>query len=374
MTKVAHILTRLDLGGAQRNTLYTTEHLNPERFETLLICGPGGVLDSEAGARRIVVDALVREIHPWKDLLAFLELRRILRREKPQIVHTHSSKAGILGRLAARSADVPVIIHTFHGFGFHDHQPWVIKKIFILAERLCAVFSQALVFVSRANWDDALRHHLGDPKRYVLIRSGIKLSDFPAVAAASLTKKSLGLGPDSRLVLSVGNFKPQKNPWDFLAAAKIVAEQHPQSCFVFVGDGPRREEIQSQASMAGLKQRFLLPGWRRDVPELLAAADVFVLTSLWEGLPRAMLEAMKSGVPAVCYATDGVKDVIEDGENGYLIAPGDVAALASRVAQLLSDEPLRRKLGQAAATSITQEFDIDAMVRRQEELYSKLLK
>ncbi len=286
-------------------------------------------------------------------------------------MHTHSSKAGILGRLAAWSAGVPVIIHTFHGFGFHEGQGFLVKRLYVLAERLAATVSAALVFVSRENQNYAKGYGLGQPEHYELIRSGVRLSDFPARCDAAAKKKSLGLEPQARLVLCVGNFKPQKNPEDFLAAARLVARARPDAAFVFVGDGPLRERLSAEA--ADLKGRFLTPGWRRDVAELLAASDVFVLTSLWEGLPRALVEAMKSGVPPVCYATDGVKDLVRSGENGILVPQRDAAALAQRVRDLLDDDALRRRLGAAAAASIGPEFDIDGMVRRQEELYQRLL-
>ena len=376
--KVVHIITRLDLGGAQQNTLHTVRNLDPNRFEAMLLCGAGGVLDCElqswpnGGPRWQLVGNLVRAISPWRDLLAFLELRRLLLKEKPAVVHTHSSKAGILGRLAAWSAGVPVVVHTFHGFGFHEGQPWLKKWIYVLAERLAGTLSTALVFVSRENEFYAKGYGLGNPEDYVLIRSGIKLGDFPARCDAVEKKKSLGLKPEARLVLSVGNFKPQKNPEDFLAAARIVAQSQPDAAFVFVGDGPMRGKL--EAGAGELAPRFLLPGWRRDVAELLAASDVFVLTSLWEGLPRALVEAMKSGVVPVCYATDGVKDLIRSGENGILVPQRDAAALAQRVKDLLVDDALRKKMGAAAAAAIGPEFDIDGMVRRQEELYSRLLK
>jgi glycosyltransferase involved in cell wall biosynthesis len=317
------------------------------------------------------VPHLVREISPWRDWLACLELRRLFLKEKPAVVHTHSSKAGILGRLAAWAAGVPVVVHTFHGFGFHDGQFCLKKWLYVWAERLTGAMSTALVFVSRSNEDYAKRHGLGNPARYVLIRSGVKLADFPAGCDAAEKKKSLGLKPEARLVLSVGNFKAQKNPADFLAAAKVVAASVPDAAFVFVGDGPLRGELETAARELG--PRIRLPGWRRDVAELLAASDVFVLTSLWEGLPRALVEAMKSGVAPVCYATDGVKDLIRDGKNGFSVRPGDFTALARRVADLLKNDALRKELGAAAAASIGPEFDIEGMVRQQEDLYAKLL-
>ncbi|MBI3554500.1 MAG: glycosyltransferase family 4 protein [Elusimicrobia bacterium] len=379
--KVVHVITRLDLGGAQQNTLHTVRHLDASRFEVLLVCGRGGPLEGEVAAmppeahwRALFMSSLVRHIHPGLDLLAFLQLVSLFHSERPDVVHTHSSKAGVLGRLAAAAAGVPCVVHTYHGFGFNDYQsPWI-KAFYVWAERLCCALSDALIFVSNANRDYARRHRLGRPDRYRLIRSGIKLSDFPAsVENPGQKKASLGLGMHKPLVLSVGNLKPQKNPGDFVALAEKVAAAGRDCSFLYIGDGPLRRRLEYLLIATGLGNRFALPGWRRDIPELMAVADVFVLTSLWEGLPRALVEAMKSGLPCVCYATDGVLDLLEDGVNGFVVPQGNVTLLGERVARLLADEDLRRRIGRKAAESIGEEFDIDAMVRRQERLYDELL-
>lgn len=375
--KVAHLVTRLDLGGAQQNTLHTVRHLNRAFFEPLLICGPGGMLDDEARAdpsfRMIFVDSLQRDISPIHDLLALLELTRIFLAEKPDILHTHSSKAGILGRLAAALAGVPVVVHTYHGFGFHDRQPSPVKGLYVLLERLCARFTDALVFVSRANIAYAAEHSIARPEEAVLIRSGVALSGLPAPVDAAKLKMSAGVGMHKPLVVSIGNLKPQKNVGDLLEAAALSLRDVPEARFVFIGDGPQRRALEARAFALGLNDRFIFLGWRRDAAQWLAAADVFAMTSLWEGLPRALVEAMKSGRPAVCYATDGVLDLIKDGENGFTVAPGDHAALAARVTALLKDAPLRKRIGEAAASAIGPDFDIDGMVRAQEALYARLL-
>lgn len=376
--KVAHLVTRLDLGGAQQNTLHTVRHLNRASFEPVLICGRGGMLDGEAAAdqsfRTVFVDSLQRDISPLHDLLALLELTRILLAEKPDLLHTHSSKAGILGRLAAALAGVPVVVHTYHGFGFHDRQPPVVKGLYVLLERLCARFTDALVFVSKANIAYAAAHGIASPEEAVLIRSGVALAGLPAPVDAAKLKMSAGVGMHKLLVLSIGNLKPQKNAGDFVAAAAAVLAAVPEARFVFLGDGPQRRALEARAFALGLEGKVLFLGWRRDAAQWLAAADVFVMTSLWEGLPRALVEAMKSGKPAVCYAADGVVDLIESGKNGFLIEPGDHAALAERVTELLQDEPLRMRLGTAASAAVGPEFDIDGMVRAQEALYDRLLR
>lgn len=376
--KVLHLVTRLDLGGAQQNTLHTVRHLDRAAFEPVLVCGRGGMLDDEAAGdpsfRTVFVDSLQRDIHPFYDLLALLELAKVLLAEKPAILHTHSSKAGILGRLAAALAGVPVVVHTYHGFGFHDRQPAPVKALYVFLEKLCARVTDALVFVSRSNIAYAAAHGLVRPEDAVLIRSGVALAGLPAPVDAAKLKMSAGIGMHKLLVISVGNLKPQKNAGDFVAAAAKVLADYPEARFVFLGDGPQRRALEARVFALGLEGRILFLGWRRDTAEWLASADVFAMTSLWEGLPRALVEAMRSGLPAVCYATDGVTDLIKDGVNGFLVEPGDHAALAERVTALLRDEPLRERLGAAAAASIGPEFDIDGMVRAQEALYDRLLR
>ena len=379
--KVVHVVTRLDFGGAQQNTLHTVRHLDPSRFEAILVCGPGGTLEADVKAmppeahwRAVFLPALVRHIHPGLDLLALLQLIAFFAAEKPDIVHTHSSKAGVLGRLAAAAAGVPRVVHTYHGFGFNDYQPRWLKSLYVLAERACCALSDGLIFVSKANQDYARRHRLGRPERYRLIRSGVDLAQFPASVFDPLKKKaSLGLGMHKPLVSSIGNLKPQKNPGDFVAMAQKVEAEAPDCSFLFVGDGPMRQKLEYQLIAFGLANRFSLPGWRRDAAELLAVSDVFVLTSLWEGLPRALVEAMKTGLACVCYAADGVTDILQDGVNGYVVPVGNVSMLAERVLRLLKDEPLRRRLGERAAASIGPEFDIGLMVRAQEIMYRELL-
>ena len=374
--KVAHVVTRLDFGGAQQNTLHTVRGLDPERFDVLLVCGAGGFFDPEVradrGVRAVFLGSLVREVSPLKDFLALLELWKTFETERPDVVHTHSSKAGILGRLAAALAGVPVIVHTYHGFGFHDRQTPLVRNLYAILERFCARFTTRLVFVSRANAEYAERHGLGPASGALVLRSGVKLSDFPASVDAAELKMSAGIGRHKPVVVSIGNLKPQKNAGDFVAAAAKVAAKVPEARFVFLGDGPERRTLEARAFALGLEGKLLFLRWRRDGAQWLAASDVFALTSLWEGLPRALVEALRTGLPAVCYATDGVVDVLRDGENGFLVPAGDVDAFADRLVMILTDADLRRRLGEAAARSIGPEFDIDGMVRAQEALYERL--
>ncbi len=375
MIKVLHIITKLEFGGAQGNTIYTVSHLDKNLFEAKLISGPGGILDQKVSPGSLIYSPrLTRSISPVDDFLALFELRRLIRKENPDIVHTHSSKAGILGRLAAFLAGVPVIIHTFHGFGFHERQSALKKHFFIFLEKFCALFSHSLIFVSNANMDYARGYDLGDEERYSLIHSGIPLKNYPARADRAAKRRELGVPADAVLVVSLGNLKPQKNPEDFIAAARRLAAAHKEAVFMLVGGGDGLEAARARAKHLGLERSLLFPGWREDSAEILAAADIFTLTSLWEGLPRSLVEAIKTGLPSVCYKTDGVTDLLYDGANGFVVAQGDLDTFCLRVKELIENPVLRAAMAGKAAGADLSEFDIDYMVRQQEALYTELLK
>ncbi|MFN3966196.1 MAG: glycosyltransferase family 4 protein [Endomicrobiia bacterium] len=378
--KVAHIITKLELGGAQRNTLYTVQNLDRKNFLPVLISGKGGILDNEAknlkDTKLYFLKSLIREINPLSDILALIALTKILRKEKPDIVHTHSSKAGILGRWASKFSGVPIIIHTFHGFGFNDYQKWFTKNFFILLEKLTAKITNKLIAVSKENIKTALKYKIGTKDKYILIRSGIKLSFYKNLKIDINQKKSeLGLPKNSKIITTIGPFKPQKNLTDFIEMAKIVVNYSLtySPFFLIIGDGEQRKELGLKIKDLNLTEKILLPGWRKDIPELLAITDIFVMTSLWEGLPRAVVEAMVSCKPVVAYSVDGIKDIIVDGKNGFLAKPKDVRTLSEKVIMLLRDEDLAKKLGETGRNSIDESFDIDFMVTQQEKLYQELL-
>jgi glycosyltransferase involved in cell wall biosynthesis len=374
--KIAHIITLLELGGAQKGTLHILRTLDRQRFQPLLICGRGGILDPETKRENFptfVVPSLVRSISPLKDVLALLRLWVILRREKPHIVHTNSSKAGILGRWAARLAGVPVIVHTFHGFGFNREQkPWV-RWIFILLEKKIAPLSAALTVVSQANRTEALALGIGQPEQYHLIRCGVPLVAYKTVERGTERLPGIPVEASHRLVTTVGPFKPQKNLGDFIRAAALVSHERPDVRFVVLGDGALRSWLEEEIHRHNLEKVVFLPGWRRDVSAVLSRTTVFCMTSLWEGLPCALLEAMAAGLPSVVNAVDGTRDVIRDGENGFLVPPKHPDLTAKKLLALLEDSLLADRLGRQARADATEEFDENVMVHRQEALYTRLM-
>lgn len=378
--KVIHIITKLELGGAQQNTLYTVRNLSKEIFDTKLITGVGGILDEKAKGifkdKVVFIRSLVREISPLKDLIGLFHLTKILKKEKPDIIHTHSSKAGILGRVAGFLAGVKIIIHTYHGFGFNDYQkPWL-KAFYLFLERFAAKLADALIFVSKANMEDAKRYAIGDPKKYHLIRSGIKLSNFSKEKDRGFAKRFFPqLTQDSKVIITVANLKPQKNPSDFFDIAKAIIKEFNDVFFLYCGGGEKEKEDYYRKLIleSGIQKRCILTGWIEDVEKAYKAADIFLLTSLWEGLPRSLIEAIASGVVPVCYKTDGVCDVIVDGVNGFVVerlAKDDAIDVLRR---LLKDKGLYERIYKNLILTNLVEFDIDLMVRKQERLYLDLI-
>jgi glycosyltransferase involved in cell wall biosynthesis len=381
MIRVAHVITRLDLGGAQDNTLHTVAHLGAP-YDAQLFAGPGGILDAEAAGRLgdalTFVPSLVHPIRPVRDLLAVRDLARAFREIRPAIVHTHSSKAGIVGRAAARLAGVPVVVHSIHGFGFHDRQPAWLRRTLVAAERAACPWTTHFVSVAGIHLVRGAALGIVDPRRASVVRSGVHLAALGAAAeraAATGTgalRAALHLPATGPIVGMVACLKPQKAPLDFVEAAARVASRRPDATFVMVGDGPLRPAVEARARALGIDGRLRLLGWRRDVPDLLACFDVVALTSLWEGLPRVVPEAIAAGRPLVVTAVDGAAEILRHEEHALLVPPSDPAAVADQVLRLLQDPALAHRLV-AAARPLLTEFDIDRMVREQESLYARLL-
>lgn len=375
--RVAHIITKLELGGAQQNTLFTIKNLDRDRFMPILITGDDGMLLEEAlkldDVKVYLVPKLVREVSPVKDLLALFRISNVLRSTRTQIVHTHSSKAGILGRWAAYLAGIPIVIHSIHGFGFHESQGEITKRLFIAVERLTSFITDRFIAVAKEDIKKGELFRIFKKEKARLIRSGIDISRFMHVKVDRAAKKrELGLDPDLPLVGMFACLKPQKAPVDFVRMADHVYRRFPSVNFIIVGDGELRGEVIEMISRLGLNDRVILAGWRMDIPEIMKTLDIFVLTSKWEGLPRVLLEARAAGIPIVATGVDGTQEVIIDGVNGYLLEPGDVKGMAEKVIRFLSDPAMARMMGKAGQ-DLPKEFDINLMVKEQEDLYEDLL-
>jgi len=374
---ICHIITSLELGGAQQNTVFTVSHLDASRFRAVLITGEPGMLDQDAKALPGVdfyqVPTMVRPLRPWRDLRALVSLTMLLRALKPTIVHTHSSKAGVLGRLAAWFAGVPIIIHTVHGFGFTRYQHPLLRHLLLSVERIVARITTRFFAVSEANRRQGVTAGLFPADRCTVIRSGVDLAAFRQTRVdAPQKKRELGLEPTRPVVGMIAPFKPQKAPVDFVRMADLVHRVRPDVQFLLVGDGELRGAVEAERAERGLVTVLRLAGWRRDIPGILRCLEVLVLTSLWEGLPRVYLEALASGVPVVGTRVDGAAEVVRDGVTGFLTEPGDVRALAERVLHVLAHPEEAKRMG-LNGQALPLEFDIHEMVRQQECEYDTLL-
>lgn len=379
--RVLHPITRLIIGGAQENTMLTAQLLDKTMWDVTVVSGPqtgseGSLIETvrERGIELVLEPTLVREVNPVQDFLALIRLTQLMRRGGYQIVHTHSSKAGILGRWAAKLAGVPVIIHTVHGWGHHDRQRPLVRAYYILLEKLTLPITDKLIAVTGKDIDKGLRDGIGRAENYTVIRSGIELDRFghPQVARAE-TRCAWGIPADVPLVGTVTRLSPQKAPLDFVRAAATVARQYPQVWFMMVGDGPLRAEVEALAREVGIADRLVLTGLRRDVPELMAAFDIFVLSSLWEGLPRVLPQAMATGLPVIATACDGSAEAVASGENGFLVPPGEPQVLAQQVMTLLADPAVAQQMGTAGQRR-AQEFSDQGMVAAIANLYQELLR
>jgi glycosyltransferase involved in cell wall biosynthesis len=376
--RVVHAITRLELGGAQENTLFCVAHQDRSRFAVGLVAGRGGVLDDEA---RAIADADVRivpwlrhPIHPFWDAVALARLAAHFRRERVHVVHTHSSKAGILGRLAARIAGVPVLVHTVHGWSFNDAQHPAVRRVFTVLERAVGSFTDRIVVVSEADRRKGLALGIGREDRYRLLRSGIDptIYERPVVRREEV-RAALGFAAEHTVVGMLACLKPQKAPLDFVEAAAAAHARNPALRFFIAGDGEMRPAVEARVRERGLDEVVRPLGWRRDVPDLLHAMDLFLLTSRFEGLPRAVLQAMAAGVPVVATAVDGTPEVVRDGETGVLVPPGDPCAAADRVLALAADPDARARYAARAREALSGSFDIRMMVRQLEDLYIEVL-
>ncbi|MEW5736093.1 MAG: glycosyltransferase family 4 protein [Thermodesulfobacteriota bacterium] len=388
LPRILHVITRMDRGGSAQNTLATCQGL-ADRYRQTLVFGP--TLESEMGPEEqaevsrelaeaqdrgvevLVAQDLVRAISPLKDAGALRELFRIIRERRPQIVHTHSSKAGLLGRLAARAARVPAVIHTPHGHVFSGHFGPAASRVFLAVERAAARITDRTVALTEGERNDYLALKVGAPESIVVIHSGVPLERFSRQSSTPAdARESLGLGPDGPVVGTVGWLLPIKGPGTLLAAMGRVWETHPDAVLVYVGQGPLQEELAREASRMGKGKNVIFTGWRSDVENLLPAFDVFVLASENEGMGRAVVEAMAAGKPVAASRVGGIPDLVRDGETGFLVPPGDSPALAGAIETLLADPARASAMGEKGR-ELAPAFSLSAMLEKLDRLYGDVL-
>ncbi|MFH5804419.1 glycosyltransferase family 4 protein [Alienimonas sp. DA493] len=380
--RIAHVQLLPLLSGVQRVTLDELERLDPASFDrTLILQSPGPFSEAaeKRGVRVQYAPAMIRAVRPAADWRAYRQLRELFRAGQFDVVHTHSSKPGVLGRMAARAAGVPTIVHSVHGFAF-PAAGRVKRAIFTAAERLAATRCDAVVCLNPADaatCTDELKLLAGKVR---LLPNGVDpnqrkpLSEFER---ETIRREAFGVGPEDKVVGMVGRLWPQKDPLtfvDIICRLRDFGEDRTGGPVtgVLIGDGNLRPQVEAAVREAGLNARFRLLGWREDAAKLIAAADVSCLPSRWEGLPLVILEALAAAVPVVASDISGNRDAIEPDGDGLLCPPGDAAAFAEAIRGLLVDDERRAAFGDVARARIREQFDVSDRVRRIVELYREL--
>jgi glycosyltransferase involved in cell wall biosynthesis len=381
--KIVHVITRLIVGGAQENTLLSCEGQHDLGHDVTLVTGPalgpeGSLMDRAAGHgyRVETLDAMRRAILPAKDYRTYRALVRRFRELRPDVVHTHSSKAGIIGRRAARAAGVPAVVHTIHGLAFTASTSRAVNAAYRWLERRAAPVTSRIVCVADAMRDQSLAARIGSPGQYVTVYSGMETAPFinPPVSRDEV-RRSYGVAPDEVVVGTIARLFHLKGHDDLLDLAPELCARFPRMKFMWVGDGLLRPQFEARIRALGLTERFVLTGLvpPSQIPQLCGAMDVLVHPSRREGLARALAQGGLARTPVVTYDIDGNREGLLDGRSGFVLPPFDKRKLAEALAKLLEDADLRRRMGEAGRAFALARFDAKVMVDALERVYREAL-
>ncbi len=379
--KIVHVITRLIVGGAQENTILTCEGQHRRGNDVTLITGPstgpeGSLMQraGEGGYRVIVEESLIRQAQPIKDIRAYQRLKKIFLQLQPDVIHTHSSKAGIVGRVAAWNCKVPVVVHTIHGLAFHPYQSKLTNAAWIALERFAARRCHKIVSVADAMTRQALACGVGKPEQFITVYSGMDIQPFLSCAhQRAQARHNLGIADDRIVVGTIARLQPLKGHDDLLAIAAELFAAQPRLIFLWIGDGKFQPRIMAKIRSAGWQDRFILTGLvpPTHVPQLIPAMDMMVHPSYREGLPRAVVQGMLEAIPAVVYNCDGANEVCLNGHSGILVEPGDLPGLQKAILRLSDNPDLRSAMGLNGKVLTAKRFDANIMVDSLLDVYRK---
>ena len=383
--RVLRVIARLNMGGPALHVAYLTAGLAERGYETTLVAGSlargedsMAFVADELGVEVERIDELHREISPLRDAVAIVRLARVIRRVRPHILHTHTAKAGAVGRLAALltgDARPPIVVHTFHGHVLRGYFDPLRTAGFRLLERWLATKTTALVAVSPQVRDDLVSLGVAPRERFVVVRVGIELEQRVAAErdGRGESRRVLGIGPDRFAVGWIGRMTGVKRTDDVLRAFRRLRDRGVDACLCMIGDGPDRPAVERRAHELGLMRDTLFLGYQEEVAPFYAAFDAMILPSINEGTPVSAIEALAAGRPVVATRVGGVPDVVREGEDGFLVEPGDVDALADRLARLAADPELRERLGAAGRARVIPRYSVERLVDDIDLLYRSLL-
>ncbi len=378
------MIARLNMGGPALHVAYLSAGLAERGYETTLVAGslaPGegsmAYVAEDLGVRIVKLDALSREISPVRDAISVVRLARLIRELRPQILHTHTAKAGTVGRLAALlagDARPPIVVHTFHGHVLHGYFGPLKSRAFRLLERLLARVTTRLIAVSPQVRDDLVSLGVAPAEMFSVVRLGIELGErVQTQVAGGDTRARLGITPGRFVVGWVGRMTGVKRTDDVLESLARLRERGIDAVLVMIGDGPDRDAVEQRASELGIVRHCYFLGYQEDVSGWYRAFDALILPSANEGTPVVVIEALASGCPVVATSVGGVPDVVREGVDGFLVPAGDVEALAERLALLASEPELRDRMGEAGRESVPSRYVVERLVGDIDDLYRSLL-
>ena len=379
--RVMRIISRMNIGGPATHVVLLNAGLERHGYDCLLVTGSEGAsegslrdLAQSSNLRLALIPELGREIAPWSDLVTLVKLYRLMRRERPHVVHTHTAKAGFVGRIAARLAGVPIVLHTFHGHVFHGYFSPAKTRLFLLIERLGARLSTRMITISPRLREEIAEFGVAETDQIDIIPLGFELDEFASQPRATGDfRRALGIPGDAKLVGAVGRLVPIKNIPLLLEAAALARQEDPDIRVVLVGDGELREELQARAAALGLAQAVVFAGWRRDLASVYADLDAVVISSRNEGTPASLIEAMATGCPVIATRVGGVPDLIVDGETGRLVPPGDREALAEALLTLFREPAGTVRMTELARRRVLERHQAKRLVADVDRLYRELL-
>lgn len=382
--RIVHIITRMIVGGAQENTRFNCLDLVRDYGDDVtLITGPslgaeGSLLDKyqDPDLKTILVPELIRSIRPWTDFRAARILQKHLTQLRPDVVHTHSAKAGILGRSVAWKLKIPCVVHTVHGAPFHPYQAWPVRKLYQICERWAARRCHRLISVADAMTDLLVEAKIAERSKFVTIYSGMDIEPFLNADQNRLQlRKDLGIRPEDIVVGKIARLFHLKGHQYLLACAQRVVQADPRIRFLLVGDGILRESLEKEIASMGLKNHFIFTGLvpPHEIPDLIGAMDMLMHVSLREGLARALPQALLAGKPVISYDIDGAKEVVIEGQTGILLPPKSIQPLGDAILKLANDADLRTRLGLQGRLLCQERFGHQSMTKQIRRLYQQIL-
>jgi len=382
--KLAHLIARMGTGGAEENTSYTIRGLDKAKYEIDLIVGDefGNHYErifQKEKIKVIQISRFIGNLNFWYDITLFINLIKIFYRNRYDIVHTHGTKAGIIGRIAAKITGVPIIIHGLHGSALDAFSSKWLNILFLYLERLAGSFTDAHISVSTILSQNYLKQKIGKAERYYTVRSGMELSNFfqdnePGIEAI---RKEFSIGPDDFVIGNISRLELLKGHSLLLRAFKILREQEKDKSrriiLMIIGDGEEKDNIYQDIKKLGLEKSVILKGYRNDIPNILATIDLLVHTSFREGLPRVLVQAAATGIPMVAFNVDGIPEIIRDGYNGFLVEPKNINQLVEKITIYLRKPELLKMHGDNSKKVVKNRWTIEGMVKGTDKIYSKLI-